>query len=228
MLTLRMMSDLPDLAQPSLHRPWAVSVGEVCGLAVSGSWGSGAGSAQQGMRQGKLMLIGTGRGHGDMDPAHADLYQRTDLQQFQPDVAATGPGKLGEGQPDPAQRAQQHIGKRSEPQAQLIGPHGGCRGAVSEQVQLAFLDPVLHLAAGTVGPLIQPPGVDLGHCQGGDDEAWIGLALGPFGLADDAPPSVPMTMRHWPAASLDLGTGDQHRGYAQQQWPNRSDERCWR
>src|SRR3954451_2278074 len=42
------------------------------------------------------------------------------------------------------------------------------------------------------------------------------------------PPSVPMTMRHWPAASLDLGTGDQHRGYAQQQWPNRSDERCWR
>src|SRR3954466_13204847 len=29
------------------------------------------------------------------------------------------------------------------------------------------------------------------------------------------PPSVPMTMRHWPAASLDLGTGDQHRGYAQ-------------
>jgi hypothetical protein len=50
----------------------------------------------------------------------------------------------------------------------------------------------------------------------------------PHGDAIGCPPSVPMTMRHWPAASLDLGTGDQHRGYAQQQWPNRSDERCWR
>jgi len=28
-------------------------------------------------------------------------------------------------------------------------------------------------------------------------------------------PSVPMTMRHWPHASLDLGAGEQHRGYAQ-------------
>ncbi len=28
-------------------------------------------------------------------------------------------------------------------------------------------------------------------------------------------PSVPMTMRHWPHASLNLGVGEQHRGYAQ-------------
>ena len=39
-------------------------------------------------------------------------------------------------------------------------------------------------------------------------------------------PSVPMTMRHWPPASLDLGTGDPHRGYAQRNWPNRADGRC--
>src|SRR3954454_13315054 len=103
-----MTSNLPDF-ECSFPAPPASSVGGgVCGLAVSGSWGSGAGAAQQGMRQRKLMLIRTRRSHGDMDPAHADLYQRTDLQQFQPDVAATGPGKLGEGQPDPAQRAQQH------------------------------------------------------------------------------------------------------------------------
>src|SRR3954463_3736953 len=198
MLTLRMMSDLPDLAQPSLPRPWAVSVGEVCGLAVSGSCGSGAGAAQQGMRQGKLMLIGTGRGDGDMDPAHADLDQRADLEQLQPDAAATGPGELGEGQANPTQCTEQHVGKRGKPQAQLIGPHGGCRGAVSEQVQLAFLDPVLHLAAGTVDPLIQPPGVDLGGCQRGDDEAWIGRARAPFGLADDAPDAAP-TVQGGPA-----------------------------
>ncbi len=35
-------------------------------------------------------------------------------------------------------------------------------------------------------------------------------------VAYDQGPSVPMTMRHWPHASLDLGAGEQHRGYAQQ------------
>src|SRR4051794_16454489 len=95
-----MASNLPDFAR-SFPAPPADNVVEgVCGLAVSGSCGSGAGAAQQGMRQRKLMLIRTRRSHGDMDPAHADLYQRADLEQCQPDVAATGPGKLGEGQPD--------------------------------------------------------------------------------------------------------------------------------
>src|SRR4051812_46556557 len=103
--------NLPGLLPLLPHRPRAALVGEVCGLAVSGSCGSGAGAAQQGMRQGKLMLIGTRRGDGDMDPAHADLYQRADLEQFQPDAAATGPGELGEGQANPAQRAEQHVGK---------------------------------------------------------------------------------------------------------------------
>src|SRR4051795_8876321 len=111
------------------------------------------------------MLIGTRRGHREVDPAYADLDQRTDLQQVQPDSAATGPGELGEGQTDAAKRTEQHIGKRGEPQAQLIGPHGGGRGALSEQVQLAFLDPVLHLAPRTVDPLIQLSGVDLGGWQ---------------------------------------------------------------
>src|SRR3954463_13721641 len=40
-------------------------------------------------------------------------------------------------------------------------------------------------------------------------------------------PSVPMTMRHRPPASLDLGTGDRHRGYAQHRWPNRREECGW-
>src|SRR5947209_11085721 len=110
-----MTYNLPDFERTFPAPPVGGVVGEVCGLAVSGSWGSGAGTAQQRMRQGKLLLIGTRRGHGEMDPAHADLYQRADLQQFQPDAAATGPGELGEGQTDAAQRAEQHIGKRGEP-----------------------------------------------------------------------------------------------------------------
>jgi transposase len=40
-------------------------------------------------------------------------------------------------------------------------------------------------------------------------------------------PSVPMTMRHPPPASLDLGRGERHRGYAQHRWPNRPEEYCW-
>src|SRR4051794_7256771 len=97
-LTWRMASNLPDFGRTFPAPPMGGVVGEGCGLAVSGSCGSGASAAQQGMRQGKLMLIGTGRGHGDVDPAHADPHQRADLEQFQPDAAATGPGELGEGQ----------------------------------------------------------------------------------------------------------------------------------
>jgi hypothetical protein len=40
-------------------------------------------------------------------------------------------------------------------------------------------------------------------------------------------PSVPMTMRHRPPASLDLGTGERHRGYAQHRWPTRPEECGW-
>src|SRR4051794_1952264 len=102
------------------------------------------------------------------------------------------------GIPRPSFRARAHAAPACpgfcpyyEPQAQLIGPHGGGRGAVCEQVQLAFLDTVLDLAAGAVDPLIQPSGVDLGRWQRGDDEARIGLTLGPFRLADDAADAAP-------------------------------------
>src|SRR5689334_18254508 len=101
-----MAPNLPDFERTFPAPPVGGVGGEVCGLAVSGSCGSGAGAAQQGMCERKLMLIGTGRGDGDMDPAHADLYQRADLQQVQSDAAATGPGELGERQADAAQRAE--------------------------------------------------------------------------------------------------------------------------
>ena len=38
-------------------------------------------------------------------------------------------------------------GHRGEPEAKLIGSHGGGRGAISEQVEQAFLDAALHLTA---------------------------------------------------------------------------------
>src|SRR4051794_15005941 len=102
---LRMVLDLLDFERTFPAPPAGSVVGAYVAL-VSGSWGSGAGAAQQGMRQRNLMLIATRRGHGEMDPAHADPDQRADLEQFQSDAAATGPGELGEGQANPTQRTE--------------------------------------------------------------------------------------------------------------------------
>ena len=90
--------------------------------------------------------------------------------------AAGGLGELGVGEADAAQRAEQHIGHGGEPQPQLVGAHGGGRGAVGEQIELALLDAVLHLAAGAVDVLVEAAGVDLGGPQRGDDEARVGRA----------------------------------------------------
>jgi hypothetical protein len=51
-------------------------------------------------------------------------------------------------EPDAAQRADEHLGERPKPQAQLlIGSHAGGAGAAREHVGLARLDAVLHVAA---------------------------------------------------------------------------------
>src|ERR1700731_5282528 len=83
-----------------------------------------------------------------------------------------------------AQSADQYIGHRSEPQSQLVGAHRLGRGAVGEQVELAFLDAVLHVAAGAVDLLVEMTGLVCGTRQGGHDKARVGVAAGPFGLAE--------------------------------------------
>ena len=101
--------------------------------------------------------------HGQAD-AIAILMRRTlmrtsapSFSSFEPDGAAGGIGELRVRQPDAAQRAEQHIGHRGEPQAKLVGAHGGGRGAVGEQIELALLDAVLHLAARAVDLLVEVP-----------------------------------------------------------------------
>ena len=75
--------------------------------------------------------------------------------------AAGGIGEPGVGKADAPQRANQHIGEGGKPQAQLVGAHGASRGTVGIEVQLALLDPVLHLAAGAIKIFVQAAGVDL-------------------------------------------------------------------
>ena len=99
---------------------------------------------------------GTGRGHGDLDAAHGDPDQRPDLEELEADGAAGGVGEGGFSESDAPQCAHEYVGHRSEPQAQLVGPHGRRRGAVGVEVELTFLDAVLHVAAGAVDVLIEP------------------------------------------------------------------------
>ena len=172
------------------HRRVPGGVGGGWRLAVSGSSG-GRGGGQAGLGKGELGLVRMRRGHGERDPADRDADQGADLEEREAQRAACGLGELGVGEADAPQRAEQAISHGGEPEPQLVGAHGGGRGAASEEIELALLDAVLHLAAGAVDALVEAAGVDLGGTQRGDDEAWVGRATGPFGLADDAPPARP-------------------------------------
>ena len=110
-------------------------------------------------------------------------------------VSGAGLPEQGVGKADPAERAEHDIGHGGEPEAELVGAHGGGRGAVGEQVELAFLDPVLHLAAGAADRLAEIWARNFARLERGDDEAGIGLALGSFGLADHPPGTVPALQR---------------------------------
>src|ERR1700730_12835701 len=95
------------------------------------------------------------------------------------------------GESNTAQRANQDVGHRGEPQAQLIGAHRLGRGAVGKQVELALFDAVLHVTAGAVELLVEMPALMLIARQRGDDEAGVGLAAGPLGLCHDPALAAP-------------------------------------
>jgi hypothetical protein len=83
-----------------------------------------------------------------------------ELQQLEANSRNGGIGKLAVAQTDAAQYIDENIGHGRERHAQLIGPHGGRRGAISGSspgtLQLALLaDSVLGLAAGAVELLVE-------------------------------------------------------------------------
>ena len=137
----------------------------------------------------------TGRCHGDPDAADADAHERPDLEQLETDGAAGGVREVGVVEADAAQGAQQDIGHRVEPQAQLVGAHRGGRGAIRIEVELALLDPVLHVAAGAVDLLVEVLGLALVAPERSDHEARIGFPLRPLGLGDDPAPAAPAPAR---------------------------------
>src|SRR5689334_2517299 len=140
-----------------------------------------SGVGQQGVGEPELVLPGTGGSHCDLHPPYTDAHQGADLEQLQPYRAAGCLGELCIRKPDPAQCAQQYIGHRGEPEAQLVGAHRGRRRAIGEQVELALFDAVLHLAAPA----------DLGRLERGHNKPRIGFAAGHLGLADDPAMAAP-------------------------------------
>jgi len=89
-------------------------------------------------------------GHADVNAAHTDPYQRADLQELQAQALAGRISQFRAVQVETAQCFQHHLGKRGEPQSQLIGPHRGSGSAIGKQVELARLDSVFHLTTRTV------------------------------------------------------------------------------
>src|SRR6266404_2734734 len=115
----------------------------------AGSGGVDCG-AENAMGCGKDGLVRTSGRHGEFDPADADGDEGTDLEQLAANGAAGGVSEIGRLQGQTAQAVDENVRHRSKPQTELVGRHGVGRGAVSEQVDLTFLDAVLHLAAGAV------------------------------------------------------------------------------
>ncbi|MEZ5931580.1 MAG: hypothetical protein R3F54_06465 [Alphaproteobacteria bacterium] len=61
------------------------------------------------------------------------------------------------------------MGKRGEPEPELIGLHGGGRGAIGEQIELHFLDPVFHAAASAADLFMEGFAADRRRPERGDD-----------------------------------------------------------
>src|SRR5215468_6453380 len=134
---------------------------------------------------------GTGRCHPDFNPADAEPHQSADLEQLETNGATRGVGKVRLIQADATQGAQQHVGHRRKPQAQLVSSHGSGRGTIGIKIELALFDPVLHIAAGTVDCLIKIARFALGTCERGDDEARIGVAVRPLSFGDNPALAAP-------------------------------------
>ena len=114
--------------------------------------------------------------------------------------AAGGGGELGvrRGRCGAA-RVTQHVGHGGEPQPQLVGAHGRGAGAVGEEVELALLDAVLHLAAGAVDAARRacgrPLAAALSEVTTKRGLAPCAAARHPLGLGDDAPAAAPAVAR---------------------------------
>ena len=144
----------------------------------------------------ELVLVRASRGDGEVDAAHAGAHLRAELQQLEPNGRDGGIGELAMAQTDAAQGIDENIGHGRERHAELIGLHGGRRGAIGEQLEL-LANTVLGLAACAVELLVEGTRIvgNAATLEGCDDEARIGALERVLGLADNAPGAAPAVDR---------------------------------
>ena len=83
------------------------------------------------------------------------------FNELQADGAALGLGELGVGQAEAAQRVDQHVGHDENHSRSWLARIVAVLGAVGEQLELLFLDAVLHLATRAVELLVEVPAAHL-------------------------------------------------------------------
>ena len=144
----------------------------------------------------ELVFVRTSRGDGEVDAAHAGSHLRTELEQLEANGGDGGIGELAMAQTDAAQGIDENIGHGRERHTQLIGLHGGRRGAIGEQLEL-LTNAVLGFSAGAVELLVEGARIvgDAATLEGGDDEARIGALQRMLGLADNPAGAAPTVDR---------------------------------
>ena len=110
----------------------------------------------------ELVLVRTSRSDGEVDAAHTGPHLRPELQQLEANGRDSGIGELAVAQTDATQGIDQNIGHGRERHAQLIGGHGGRRGAIGEQLEL-LANAVLGFSAGAVELLVETARI-VGDC----------------------------------------------------------------
>lgn len=125
----------------------------------------------------KERRVRTATRQGEPHVADRDANARANLQEREPDRLTLGVRQRGPHEGEVPERVHQQIGDRGKVQAQLIGAHRGRAGAIREEHELLFLDPVLRLSARTVELFVQGAGVDRGDRERGHHKPRIALAV---------------------------------------------------
>ena len=92
--------------------------------------GGCAANAALGGGEARFVGVRVARSERELDSPRADPDEAGELEQLEPDRAAGRLGELGVGAADASDRADQNLSERGKPEPELVGAHGGGRGAV--------------------------------------------------------------------------------------------------
>lgn len=101
------------------------------------------------------VLVRAGAAHQDADAACIADDHRADLQQLEPYSIRARLGQCSVLQCSAPQPLEQGVGQARQQLPELVRPPTMAGGATGKQVLLLVLDPVLHIAPGTVDLVVQ-------------------------------------------------------------------------